>query len=57
MERSKLIQLRIPEQFDYKLNMYLIELRRTGVDKSKATLILELAEQMLLKRTAKKEIK
>ena len=57
MEEATLIQLRLPKEFDYKLNTYLLELKREGVNKSKATLIMELAEQMLLKRTVKREVK
>jgi hypothetical protein len=55
MEESTLIQLRIPGEFDYKLNAYLIEIKRTGAKKSKATLIMELAEEALLKRIVHEE--
>jgi hypothetical protein len=56
VNNGTVIQLSIPASFSYKLDTYLLELKRDGVKKSKATLIMELAEQMLLKKTVKKVI-
>lgn len=55
MEDFTLIQIRLPKEFDYKLNLYLAELKRTNKikDKSKAQLILSLAEESLTKRSVK----
>jgi hypothetical protein len=55
MEEATLIQLRLPKDFDYKVNTYLVELKNEGVTKSKATLIMELAQEALLKRLVKRE--
>lgn len=45
MEEATLIQLRIPEKFNHRLSIYLLKLKQTGVKKSKAQLILDLAQK------------
>jgi len=43
MEEGILIQLIIPEEFDYALSIHLINLKRAGVKTTKANLIMRLA--------------
>ena len=54
MDEATLIQLRLPKEFDYELNKYLVELKSENNSKSKATLIVELANEALTKRLKKR---
>jgi hypothetical protein len=50
MEEFTLIQLRLPNEFNYKLEVYLAKLKRDGhvkKDKTKAQVLLALAERGL----------
>jgi len=58
MEDYTLIQLRIPKDFNYKLEVYIAELKRDGLikeDKTKAQILINLA--MLGLKIEKQEIK
>ena len=48
MESFTLIQIKLSEDFDYKLNLRIAELKRLGVKKTKAQLVAELAQIGLL---------
>jgi len=48
MEKTIGINLEIPEQFSYELDQYLLDLKTTGVRKSKAQYIIELAQRAFL---------
>ena len=43
MEAGTLIQLLIPEEFDYALSLHILNLKRAGVKTTKAELIVRLA--------------
>jgi len=50
MEEYKLIQLRLPKEFNYKLDKWLLEVNNIRKDRiNKADLIVELAMKQLLK--------
>ena len=48
------IVVKLSESFNIKLERYLIDLKETGVRKTKSELIAELAETMLLQKIVKK---
>jgi hypothetical protein len=54
MEETIGINLELPKEFSIKLDRYLIDLKEFGVKKTKAQLIINLAELGLL--TEKREI-
>jgi hypothetical protein len=56
-EKEKGLVVNLTESFSIKLARYLLDLRETGVKKTKAQILVELAEEALLKRTTQKEIK
>lgn len=50
MEEFTIIQLRLPKEFNYELNVYIAQLRRDGrikKDKTKAQILISLAEESL----------
>ena len=49
MEESTNIRLKIPKDFDYKLNLRLAELKRLKIKRTKAEEIIKLAQIGLLK--------
>ena len=49
MEESTNIRLKIPKEFDYKLNLRLAELKRMKIKRTKAEEIIKLAQIGLLK--------
>ena len=49
MEKCTKILVRIPKEFDYKLNLRLVEQRRNGIKRTKADEIIKLAQIGLLK--------
>ena len=51
MEEFTKILVRIPKDFDYKLNLRLVEQRRNGVKRNKADEIIKLAQIGLLKES------
>ena len=56
-EKEKGLVVNLTESFSIKLARYLLDLRETGVKKTKAQILVELAEQALLHRTTQREIK
>jgi hypothetical protein len=51
MEEGTLIQLTLPKEFNYKLDVYIAKLRKDGSikrDKTKAQILIALAEAGLL---------
>jgi len=51
MEEFTKILVRIPKDFDYKLNLRLVEQRRNGIKRNKADEIIKLAQIGLLKES------
>jgi len=51
MENTIKIQIDLPESFSYEIDRKLIDLRETGVRKSKAQYIIELAQTAFLQKT------
>ena len=54
MEESTLIQLKLPKEFNYKLDIYIAKLRRDGFirnDKTKAQVLIECAELGLTQKS------
>jgi hypothetical protein len=56
MERTIKMQVDVPESFSRAIEHKLIDLKETGVKKTKAQYIIELAQAEFLSRTIKKEI-
>jgi len=51
MEEFTKVLVRIPKDFDYKLNLRLVEQRRNGIKRTKADEIIKLAQIGLLKES------
>ena len=54
MEEYTLIQLKLPKEFNYKLDVYIAKLKRDGAmkeDKNKAQVLISLAQIGLLNET------
>ena len=51
MEEFTKVLVRIPKEFDYKLNLRLVEQRRNGIKRTKADEIIKLAQIGLLKES------
>lgn len=57
MERTIKMQVDLPESFSNEIEKKLLDMRQSGVRKSKAQYIVELAQEAFLKRTVNKEIR
>jgi hypothetical protein len=57
MERTIKIQVDVPESFSFEIDKKILDLRQSGVRKSKAQYIVELAQESFLKKQVNAEIK
>jgi hypothetical protein len=53
MENEIGIVVKVTQDFDFKLKQYLLDLEKTGVKKTKAQLIIELAQVGFMQETYK----